>query len=703
MNRPLDGLRRHPIALGIAGAVLLLIAGLAICEARGWPFLRGPLQRTLSKQLDRDVQVGSGFRLHLLGAVRLKTDSLTIGPPRWADTPTADAPKGVPADRFFDAHDVVLQLPWSTVWHLMGSNKSQPIHVSTLEVGDFDAALWRRADGHANWEFSLPKKNSSEPAQMPEFDSLLVHNGHLTLDDAPTGVTLDAKASTTEGEAKNTGAGLQVDGRGQYRQGRFTFGVHSNGVLPLIAPEGASVSVPITVRGQMPDAQLKFDGQAQDVIHLREMSGRFVLSGTSLAKAGEPFGITLPTTAKFDMEGQVSKNGEVWKADIGRFEVGSSRLGGDFTFDQRPRVPMLTGVLRGRNLDLKDLGPAFGAPAPGAGNPAKPEGKVFPEREFDIPSLKAMNADVKVDLQRADLHTSYLQPLQPLRARVRLDGSVLSIDDLLAHTSGGDIRGRLVLDGRVTDKPRWSGDLQMAGVQLEDWLKITDTHAKPAQAAEQGKPPATRYVTGRLGGHVKFTGTGRSIAHMLGSLDGTVAAWVNQGSVSHLALEALGIDVAQALGVLVKGDDALKMQCAAAQFTARNGELHSDVGVVDTTDTTMLIGGDLSLAKEQFALVAQAYPKDFSPAALRTPIHLDGPFAHPQVHLETKRIAGKAAVAVALGTLVNPLAALIPLIDPGQKAPIGCQQALDHMRMPGAKASPPEASPRHAGTPAGKR
>lgn len=691
MNRALDGLRRHPVASGIAGVVLLLIAAFGVCEARGWPFLRGPFQRTLSEHLDRDLQVGNGFRLHLLGAVKLKTDSLVIGPPRWATA------KDAPEDRFFSAHDVTLELPWSTLWHVMRSHEPQPLHVSTLEVGDFDAQLWRRADGRANWEFAQ-KKDNAQPAQMPQFDALLVHNGHLALDDAPTGVRLDAKASTTEGQAESQvpgdkNAGLHVDGHGQYRQGKFTFALHSNGVLPLVAPEGANVSVPITLRGQMPDAELKFDGQAQDVVHLREMQGRFMLAGTSLAKAGEPFGITLPTTAKFDMEGRLGKNGEVWRADIGRFDVGSSRLGGDFTFDQRPKVPMLTGVLRGRNLDLKDLGPAFGAPAPGAGNPPKPEGKVFPEREFDIPSLKMMNADVKVDLQRADLHTSLLEPLQPLRGRVRLDAAVLSIDDLLAHTSGGDIRGHLALDGRVTDKPRWSGDLHMAGVQLEHWLKIADTHSKPQQAADEGKPPATRYVTGQLGGHVKFTGTGRSIAHMLGSLDGTVAAWVNNGTVSHLALEALGIDIAQALGVLVKGDDALKMQCAAAQFTAHDGDLHNDVGVVDTSDTTVLLGGDLSLAKEQFALVAQAYPKDFSPATLRSPIHLEGPFAHPKVRLETKPIAGKAAAALALGTLVNPLAALIPLIDPGKKAPIGCAQALERMRAPGPKQTPASQPP----------
>jgi hypothetical protein len=45
---------------------------------------------------------------------------------------------------------------------------------------------------------------------------------------------------------------------------------------------------------------------------------------------------------------------------------------------------------------------------------------VLPEREFDIPSLKAMNANVKVRLARADLGTLFRQPLEPLRGDLSL-------------------------------------------------------------------------------------------------------------------------------------------------------------------------------------------------------------------------------------------------------------------------------------------
>jgi uncharacterized protein involved in outer membrane biogenesis len=719
MSRASTLVRQHPVVT-IAGAIVVaIIVVFGLCEWRGWPFLRGPAQRMLQQRLERDVTLGPGFRLHLLGSIRLRTDALTIGPPRWAPQDQAD--------RFFDAHDVELELPWSTVWDAATGRHAQPLRVRALRVGQFDATLWRRADGRANWDFaSASTASAKQPMSVPQFDSLMVRDGRLSLDDAPTGVRLQATASTTEGNraagaprsastassasaslpapaaspaaapaahgdqpaSSADSAGLHVEGQGHYRKGEFRFALHSSGVLPLIAPEGAQVAVPITLQGHAPDLKLSFDGQARDVLHFSALQGRFMIAGASLGEAAEPFGVTLPTTAPFEMQGRIGKNGELWTVDVGRFAVGSSRLAGDFRFDQRPKVPLLTGDLRGDRLDLKDLGPAFGAGAPA--NPPPPSDKLFPDREFDIPSLQAMNADVGVDLKVVDLHTAKLDPFEPLRGHIRLHDGVLTLSDLDARMAGGALHGQLVLDGRSPARPVWRGDLRLAGVQLAHWINISDTHAKPAAAKASGEQPATHYITGALGAHLQFTGTGRSVAQMLGSLDGTITAWINDGTLSHLALEVSGIDIAQSLGVLVKGDNALKMQCAVAQFSGQHGELHANAGIIDTSDTTVLFGGGLSLGKEQMDLVMHADPKDVSIAALRSPVHVDGPFLHPHVSVEKKPIATRALAALALGA-INPLAAVIPLIDTGQKAPEGCRQALEHLRgsREGVKVSPP--------------
>ena len=91
----------------------------------------------------------------------------------------------------------------------------------------------------------------------------------------------------------------------------------------------------------------------------------------------------------------------------------------------------------------------------------------------------------------------------------------------------------------------WTADLQLRGVRLERWLH---------QARGNGAPP---YISGRMEGEAKVTGRGRSTAEILGSLDGSIRMHLSNATVSHVAVEAAGLDPAQALGVLFKGDEPL--------------------------------------------------------------------------------------------------------------------------------------------------
>ena len=134
--------------------------------------------------------------------------------------------------------------------------------------------------------------------------------------------------------------------------------------------------------------------------------------------------------------------------------------------------------------------------------------------------------------------------------------------------------------------------------------------------------------------------------------------------MSHLVVEAAGIDFAQALGVLVQKDDALPLGCAVADLDVAAGALRPRVMVIDTTDSAVWIDGSLSLATESLDLRAVISPKDFSPLTLRAPVHVRGSFADPEVSLDKAKLGGQVAASVLLA-LLNPLAALIPLIDTG--------------------------------------
>ncbi|HQX59294.1 MAG TPA: hypothetical protein PLT77_09190, partial [Burkholderiaceae bacterium] len=127
---------------------------------------------------------------------------------------------------------------------------------------------------------------------------------------------------------------------------------------------------------------------------------------------------------------------------------------------------------------------------------------------------------------------------------------------------------------------------------------------------------------------------------------------------------AAGIDLAQALGIVIKGDDALPILCNVADFSVKDGVVRPKVFIINTRDSTIWLDGSASLRTEALDLRAVVAPKDFSPLTLRTPVHVRGSFGNPAVSLEVGKLAGRAGAA-ALLALLNPLAAIIPFIDTG--------------------------------------
>jgi hypothetical protein len=116
--------------------------------------------------------------------------------------------------------------------------------------------------------------------------------------------------------------------------------------------------------------------------------------------------------------------------------------------------------------------------------------------------------------------------------------------------------------------------------------------------------------------------------------------------------------------MMIKGDDALPILCNVADLEVAKGVARPKVFIVNTRDSTVWIDGSVSLRDEGLDLRAVVSPKDFSPLALRTPIHVRGTLGKPTVSLEVSKLAGKAGVAGLLA-LLNPLAAIIPFIDTG--------------------------------------
>ena len=635
---------------------LALLAALALGEIAGWPFLRGPLEHMLASRLGRSVALapdGAAFSVRFLGGVKLQTSRLLIGAPDWSTAP-----------HLLDGQGVSLELGWGALWNAWRAPGAAALQVRRLDATQLDAHAERSADGRASWQFGpAPSASSPTAAPLPQFGRLGVAHGTLHYTDVAQGTAVEAKLTLTEGSTPGaTPSRFTLSAGGRYQRLPLKLELQSGGLLSFMDDDDAPEPVALKVNATLGRATLTFEGTTTGLLRGGGLNGHFRLQGPSLAAVGDPLRVTLPTTAPFVAEGEVQRRGAGWLAQVANATVGGSRVRGTFSYLAGPGRPVLMGELSGPRLLLADLGPAVGTPVAGAA--ARGGGKVLPTRPFDLAALRVMDADVRIKLDELNLDTPKLEPLRPLRAHLLLNDGVLEITELDARTAEGAVTGRVQLDGRG-DTALWQADVRWSAVLLQRWLRL---------ARKEGEPP---WVTGRLSGHAAVHGKGRSTAEILASLQGSVRVSLGDGTLSHLAVEAAGLDVAQALGVLLSGDAALPVPCAVADLVAQEGVLKPRTLVVDATDSVLWMDGTLSLASETMDLRVVVAPRDFSPLALRTPLRLTGPFSAPNVTLARNPLTGKVGAALLLA-LVNPLAALLPMLDPGntggaEQHAAGCQ------------------------------
>ncbi|MEO8543207.1 MAG: AsmA-like C-terminal region-containing protein [Burkholderiaceae bacterium] len=547
---------------------------------------------------------------------------------------------------------------WTDVWL---AARGGPIVLKHLAASQLKANLLKLKDGRASWALGGSKPKAGTP--LPRVEALHLGHGDVVWIDQTTATHLTLSANSTA-----DGRGMDVTAKGSLRALPVDLKAHADDTFALIQSNGASKDVAVLVDGTVGLSTVRFEGTTGGLSSEQRLDGMLHLRGDSLASVGDLFGITLPQSPPFDLQARLAHDRGVWQLDAQKFVVGGSELGGAFKFDSRVSPPLLSGSLTGSRLRLVDLGPAIGGKGGSAVAAAAGVGahRVLPDRKFDLPSLSAMNAHLDVEIAQLDLNTKALAPLSKLQAIVDLKDGVLTIGDLRAQASGGEVSGSMRLEG-LGGTAKWAADLTFRGIDVARWLRVGDkTVAKqaPKGTSALAKTAPVSYLTGELAAKMKVAGSGQSTADIIGSLGGQVDAIIKNGTISHLLVEAAGLDLAQGLGILISGDDALPMRCARVQLAAKDGLATVTRGVVDNKDTTLFVSGDLSLRKETFALKAVAKPKDVSLFTLRSPVHITGPWSSPAIKLESGKLAGKAVASILLGAIAGP-AALLPFIDLG--------------------------------------
>jgi AsmA protein len=184
-----------------------------------------------------------------------------------------------------------------------------------------------------------------------------------------------------------------------------------------------------------------------------------------------------------------------------------------------------------------------------------------------------------------------------------------------------------------------------------------------------------RNSVGRIHGRVDLRGQGNSVGRMLGTADGALQLAVDPGRISRLLMEEMGLHLLEILQLKLTGDQAVALHCAVADFAVKDGVMTARHLALDTAVSSVAGSGQINLRQETLDLTLVPRTRATSLVALRGPIRLHGPLGAPKLQLDTPGILARGASAIALG-LVNPLLALVPLVEAGKNAPSPCAKAV---------------------------
>ncbi|WP_063532485.1 AsmA family protein [Burkholderia sp. MSMB1589WGS] len=461
--------------------------------------------------------------------------------------------------------------------------------------------------------------------------------------------------------------GLTVKGR--YKGVPIAGTGKMGGVLSL---RDASRPFPLQADVKAGDTRLAIVGTLTDPVHLAAIDLRLWLQGTSMSHLYPLTGVTLPDTPPYATEGRLighfKRGASTFRYENFNGRVGGSDLRGTLTYQQRAPRPLLSGELVSNLLQFSDLAPIVGADTAASkaqrGDTTKqPPGRVLPVETFRTDRWRALDADVKFTGRK--LVKSAALPITDLYTHIVMTDGVLSLEPLKFGVAGGSLATTAHLDG--------------GAAPLKGRFAVAARHLKLRQLFPTQKVMQSAF--GEINGDAALSATGNSPAALAATSSGEVKMLMTNGAISRLLMEAAGLNVANVLYEKMFGGQDVKINCAAVDFVATNGLLDTKLFAFDTDDALINIDGPIDLRNESMNLKVHPHTKGFRVFSLRSPLYMKGTFKNPDVGVDAGALALRAGAMVGLG-LVNPLAALIPLIAPSNNKDVPCPELFAQLKAP---------------------
>lgn len=648
----------------LVAPVLLVVLLIAIF---GWNWLRGPIERMTLEKTGRELAINSDLMIKFGWPLpRIQAGMVTFANPAWAREKQMLAA---------DEIEITIDLPQLFRQNIVLKEVRLQRPVVFLEQG---------SDGRKNWLLDL---NQQDEGMRIRVDRLTLDQGTLGYDDTADKTSIRAKLSTNNQAGAAIASGVVFSAQGQYRGLPLKASGSGESVLAM---RDESAPYALKVDATIGRTTVRAEGTVTSLLKFSAIDMNLDLRGESLDQLYPLLGIVFPATRAYATKGRLLRNGDAWRYEKFSGRIGGSDIAGTLAVDTGGKRPVMKADLISNVLVFEDLGPIIGSrpgsvaravgaaadtvsgsiasasaddrqtAAPPATGSAR--NRVLPDLPFKTDRWDSVDAEVTLKVKA--IRRASALPLENLVTHLSLRDSVLTLDPLNFGIAGGELKAVISLDGRK--------DPVLATARIKA-RKILIARMFPTVELNQTS-------IGEINGDFAFAGKGNSVGRMLATANGKVGLVVANGEISRLMMEKVGLHIWEILELKLTGDKLIKLHCGVANFDVKAGVMHADALVLDTAVTTIIGTGTIDLGQEKLDLTLNQKTKKTSPLALRSPIHVRGNLAKPDVEVDKGRVAARGLGAIALG-LVNPLLALLPLIDAGPGKDSDCAQLVQDARQ----------------------
>jgi uncharacterized protein involved in outer membrane biogenesis len=637
------------------GAVLAILAiAIAVLIAIwDWNWFRGPIERLASARLHRQVTITGDLNADIWSWQPSATiDGVHIVNPAWAGGREMGNVQRI---------SVKIRL----IPLLMGR-----VDLRLLRFDRPNVALFADKNGRKTWDFSDGRVKA--PMRLPPIHDFIVKDGHVKYLDVRRKLNFKGTINAAE-QIGADNKGFALVGTGTVNGAPFRMNVTGG---PLINIQ-RDRPYPFDADIRAGDTYLSARGAVPRPFDL----GQFYMTGSArgpdMAALFPLLGVALPNTPPYNLRGRLTRDGLTWRIDDIGGRVGDSDLAGEMLVRTGGKRLFLSANLKSNSLDFDDLGAIFGgSPSVGPGETASPqqvaihaqlgaERRMMPDTTLDMTRIRAMDADVTY--KALSIRDAPIK-LTAGSAHVKLDNALLTIDPVALELPRGRVAGRVSLNARKS-VPVSDLDLRLTNARLETILPVQVDGAAP--------------ITGPLVGRAKLTGTGNSLHKAFGGANGQLVIVSSGGEVRKAFAELAGVNVVRGLGLLHK-KDMTPISCAVASFDAKGGIMTANNIVVDTGPVLIKGQGTINLDTERMDLRLRGHDKKFRLVRVLLPIKATGSLYAPKLGVEPGAAIAQGGIGAALGTMLSPLAAVLPFVDPGLAKDANCSALLAEARQQGA-------------------